>query len=197
MRPVLIWGAFAVMILWPVVLALRSPLLQWRDPVYIVAGFAGVLAMVLLVMQPLLAAGLLPGLGGLRGRQVHRWIGATLVFAILTHVGGLWITSPPDVVDVLIFTSPTPFSAWGVIAMWAVFATGLLAIWRRRLRFRTWRALHMGLAAAIVVGCVVHAVLIEGTMETVSKIVLSILLLAVAGYVLTRPYLNGRTRRPD
>ncbi len=195
MRPVLIWGGLGVMILWPVVMALRSPLLQWRDPIYIVAGFAGVLAMVLLVIQPLLASGRLPGLCGFRGRRMHRWFGATLVLAIIIHVGGLWITSPPDVIDALLFTSPTPFSAWGVIAMWAVFATGLLALWRKHLRFRTWRALHMSLAAIIVVGCVVHALLIEGTMGTVSKIVLSVLLLTVAGYVLTRPYLNGRKRR--
>lgn len=192
MRPVVIWGALIVMLLWPMAMAVHSPLLQWRDPVYIVAGLAGVLAMVLLVMQPLLAAGLLPGLAGLTGRRVHRTTGALLVLTIIIHVGGLWVTSPPDVVDALLFTSPTPFSAWGVIAMWAVFATGLLALNRKRLRFRTWRALHLILAAVIVVGCVVHAVLIEGTMEQVSKIVLSGLLLAIAGYVVIRPYWNRR-----
>ncbi|MDX8350364.1 ferric reductase-like transmembrane domain-containing protein [Cognatiyoonia sp. IB215446] len=195
MRPVLIWGALIALLLWPVTMALGSPLLQWREPVYIVAGIAGVLAMALLVMQPLLAAGLLPGLPSMRGRRVHRWIGGTLVLAILVHVGGLWITSPPDVVDALLFRSPTPFSIWGVIAMWAVFATALLAIWRRNLRFRTWRAAHMSLAALIVIGCVVHALLIEGTMETLSKIALSVLLLAIAGPVLVRPFLPRSKRR--
>ncbi len=192
MRPVLIWGALGVMILWPLVMALGSPLLQWRDPIYILAGFAGVLAMTLLVMQPLLAAGLLPGMGGFLGRRAHRWIGAMLVLTIVVHVGGLWITSPPDVIDALLFTSPTPFSAWGVIAMWAVFATGILPLWRRHLRFRTWRGLHMALAALIVLGCIVHALLIEGTMEVTSKIALSVLLIGVAGYVLTGPYRRGR-----
>ena len=33
---------------------LASPLLAWREPVYIVAGLAGVLAFALLLMQPLL-----------------------------------------------------------------------------------------------------------------------------------------------
>ncbi|MDX8355073.1 ferric reductase-like transmembrane domain-containing protein [Cognatiyoonia sp. IB215182] len=195
MRPVLIWGALIAVILWPVAMALGSPLLQWREPVYIVAGFAGVLAMALLVMQPLLAAGLLPGLPAMRGRLVHRWVGGALVLTVLIHVGGLWITSPPDVVDALLFRSPTPFSVWGVMAMWAVFATATLAIWRKRLRFRTWRAAHMALAAIIVLGCVIHALLIEGTMEIVSKVAVSIILITIAGIVLLRPYLLITKRR--
>ncbi|MEO0930212.1 MAG: ferric reductase-like transmembrane domain-containing protein [Pseudomonadota bacterium] len=190
MRPTLIWGVLLALILWPVSMALVSPQLAWREPIYIIAGFAGVMAMALLVLQPLLAAGLLPGLPAMRGRQVHRWIGGAVVIAVVMHVGGLWITSPPDVIDALLFVSPTPFSAWGVIAMWAVFATAVLAIWRRRLRFRTWRAIHMTLAAVIVAGCVVHALLIDGTMETVSKVVLSVLLIAVVGPIVLRPYLR-------
>jgi hypothetical protein len=49
-----------------------------------------------------------------------------LVVAVVVHVGGLWITSPPDMIDALLLTSPTPFSAFGVIAMWAIFA---VAFW--------------------------------------------------------------------
>ena len=74
----------------------------------------------------------------------------------LIHVGGLWITSPPDVIDALLFASPTPFSAWGVIAMWAIFVAALLAAFRRRLRLRprTWRIAHSSAAAVVVVnGC--------------------------------------------
>jgi predicted ferric reductase len=98
--------------------------------------------------------------------------------AVVIHVGGLWITSPPDVIDALLFTSPTPFAAWGVIAMWAIFAVAFLAALRRRLRPRTWRIAHTLLAVVIVVGSVVHAILIEGTMETVSKAALCVLVLA-------------------
>ena len=89
---------------------------------------------------------------------------------------------PPDVVDALPFTSPTPFSVWGVIAMWAIFAAALLAGLRRRLRLppRAWRQGHTALAAVIVLGTVVHAMLIEGTMETVSKAALGVLALAAA-----------------
>jgi len=96
------------------------------------------------------------------------------------HVAGLWITSPPDVIDALLFRSPTPFSAWGVIAMWAVFATALLAALRRPLRIRPrwWRAGHLSLAVVIVGGVVAHALLIEGTMESVSKVVLCGLVVA-------------------
>ena len=117
----------------PIGVAATSPLLAWRDPVYIAACLAGVVAMALVLVQPLLAGGYLPGLTLSRGRRVHRWVGLLLVAAVVVHVAGLWLTSPPDVIDALLFTSPTPFSAWGVVAMWAVFAAALLAAARRRL----------------------------------------------------------------
>ena len=103
-----------------------------------------------------------------------------MVVTVVVHVGGLWITSPPDMIDALLFASPTPFSPFGVIAMWAIFAVALLAAFRRRLGLRTWRIAHMVLAAVIVVGSVVHGVLIEGAMETVSKAALCALVLGAA-----------------
>ena len=113
-------------------------------------------------------------------------IGGLLVVAVVIHVGGLWITSPPDVIDALLFVSPTPFSAWGVIAMWAIFAVAVLATFRRRLRLRprTWRICHTVLAVVIVVGTVVHGILIEGTMEMVSKVALCGLVVAAATKVI-------------
>ena len=128
----------------------------------------------------------MPGLFGRFGRRAHLWIGATLVIAVVVHVAGLWITSPPDMIDALTFASPTPFSPFGVIAMWAIFAVALLAALRRRLglRLRTWRIAHTFFAVVIVVGSVAHAVLIEGTMETVSKVALCALVLTAAAKVL-------------
>ena len=173
-RATLIWGAIALVILVALGAAAQSPLLAWRSPIYIAAGFAGVVGLALLLLQPLLAADVLPGAEGRRGRRLHAWIGASLLLAVLIHVAGLWIESPPDVVDALLFRSPTPFSAYGVIAMWAVFAAGLLAALRRRLRLRPklWRKMHVTLAVVIVSGTVVHAVQIEGTMEVYSKLAL-------------------------
>ena len=100
--------------------------------------------------------------------------------AVVVHVAGLWITSPPDMIDALLFSSPTPFSPFGVTAMWVIFAVALLAALRRRfgLRPRTWRIVHVPLAVVIVAGSVVHGVLVEGTMETVSKAALCVLVLA-------------------
>jgi hypothetical protein len=142
----------------PVVVAATSSLLRWRDPVYIAAGFAGVIALALLLIQPLLAGGYLPGLRLRLGRHLHALVGAGLVAAVVVHVAALWLTSPPDVVDALLFYSPTPFSVWGVVAMWAVFATPVLAVLRGRLRMRlmVWRQCHFVLASVIVVGSVVH-----------------------------------------
>ena len=97
----------------PIAAAAASPLLEWRGPVDILAGFAGIIALGLVLVQPLLIGGYLPGLSGYRGR-------------------------------------------------------------------RAWRIAHMTLAVVIVIGSVVHGMLVEGTMEMVSKATLCVLLLAAA-----------------
>ena len=183
-----LWTALAALILTPLALAATSPLLAWREPVYIAAGFAGIAAMTLLLLQPLLAGDLLPGLARRTARQLHRLTGAAILLVLLIHVAGLWITSPPDMVDALTFTSPTPFSVFGVLAMWALLATALLAANRRRLRVRTWRRAHLALAAIIIPGTILHAVQIEGTMEPLSKYALSAALaLSCLALLLRRP----------
>lgn len=170
-RKLSIWAAVCAALLVPVAAAGFSPLLQWRQPIYIVAGFAGIVGFALMLLQPLLAGGYLPGVPALKGRRMHRWVGARIVALVLLHVGGLWLTSPPDVVDALLLRSPTPFSVWGVLVMWLIFATAALAVMRKRLGVRpmTWRRAHTALAVLIVAGTGLHAVLIQGTMETVSK----------------------------
>ena len=164
-------AGLAVLLAVPVVLALFSPLLQWRDGVYIAAGLAGVVTLPLLTIHVLLAGGFVPGLSRWRSRRLHVVCGIVLIAAVAIHVVGLWVVSPPDVVDALLFSSPTPFSAWGVVAMWALLVAALLAALRPRLglRPRHWRQLHSIVAGVVVLGAVVHALLIEGTMETVSK----------------------------
>lgn len=196
-RSITSWAALAVAVAVPIIAAMVSPQLAWRHPVYIVAGFAGVVALGLLLVQPALVGGLLPGLSPERARVVHRWIGITLVVAVMLHVGGLWVTSPPDVIDALLFESPTPFSAWGVTAMWAIFAAALLAALRRRLRLRPrlWRIGHGSLAGIVVVGSVIHALLIEGTMETASKVVLCALVLAATMKVLVDLWMRAKPTR--
>jgi predicted ferric reductase len=181
-RVALIWVALALAVGVPIAAAAMSPLLAWRGPVYILAGFAGMIALGLVLVQPLLIGGYLTPLSAYRGRRAHHWIGGALVVAVVIHVAGLWITSPPDMIDALLFSSPTPFSPFGVIAMWAIFTVALLAALRRRLglRLRTWRMVHIPLAIVIVAGSVVHCLLIEGTMETVSKAALCALVLAAA-----------------
>jgi predicted ferric reductase len=177
-RPPLIWVALALAIGAPIALAAGSEQLAWRGPVYILAGFAGMIALALVLVQPLLIGGYLPGLSAYRGRRAHHWIGGALALAVVIHVAGLWITSPPDMIDALTYTSPTPFSPFGVTAMWAIFTVAVLAALRRRLglRLRTWRIVHIPLAIVIVAGSVAHCLLIEGTMETISKAALCVLI---------------------
>src|SRR3954454_5703170 len=184
-KATLIWAALAAAICVPIAFAAASPLLEWRGPVYILAGFAGIIAMGLVLVQPLLIGGYLPGPSAYRARRAHHWIGGALVVAVVIHVVGLWVTSPPDMIDALTFTSPTPFSPFGVVTMWAIFAVPLVAFFRRRLGLRTWRIVHVPLAAVIVIGGVFHAMLIEGTMETISKAALCVLVLGAAIKVMT------------
>ena len=182
----LIWAALAAAIGVPIALAATSELLEYRGAVYTLACFAGIVALGLVLVQPLLIAGYLPGLSGYLGRRAHLWIGGALVLAVLIHVGGLWITSPPDMIDALLLVSPTPFSPFGVIAMWAIFAVAIIAVLRRKLgmRPRTWRITHLSFAVVIVIGAVVHGLLIEGTMEMMSKIALCVLVVAAAAKVI-------------
>ena len=176
----LIWAALLIALAIPIAAATMSPLLAWREPVYITAGFAGVVALGLMLVQPLLIGGYLPGLRSYREKRAHRWIGCLLAAAVMLHVAGLWITSPPDVIDALLFASPTPFSAFGVVAMWAIFAAAFLAVFRQRLRLRPrrWRLGHRVLVMVTVLATVIHALLIEGTMETISKAALCLLVVA-------------------
>ncbi|WP_171239993.1 ferric reductase-like transmembrane domain-containing protein [Ruegeria sp. HKCCA5491] len=181
-RTVEAWAALTVVLLVPILAAATSPYLAWRSPFYIAAGFAGIISLSLLLLQPLLAGRWLPGLSSMQSRLWHRRCGLALVGALVIHVAGLWITSPPDMLDALLFVSPTPFSAWGVAAMWAAFAAAFLGLLRQRihLRFRVWRLGHAGLAFITIVGSVVHAMLIEGTMEVMSKTALCILILVAS-----------------
>ena len=182
-RSVAVWAGLAAAVLVPLGVAATSPLLAWREPVYIAAGLAGVVALCLLLVQPLLAGGRLPGLSAPRSRRLHGVVGAGLVAAVVVHVAGLWVTSPPDVVDALLLRSPTPFSLWGVIAMWAVFAAAWLALLRARVRPRRWRVAHVLLASLVVSGTVAHALLIEGTMGTWSKAALCALAVGATAWV--------------
>lgn len=195
-RHALIWGVFAAAIVLPLLAASVSPLLAWRDPLYIVACFAGIIALLLLLAQPLLAGGMLPGLHPVRWRGVHRWVGFSLLLAVIIHVVGLWITSPPDILDALLFVSPTPFAIWGVIAMWAVFAAAGLAVARRKLALRpaTWRRGHLVLVAVIVATTIPHILMIEGLMTPVSKWLLSGLVVAATLKVLAAIYNQRRAR---
>jgi hypothetical protein len=196
LRPILLRCVVAAVCAAPVAVAATSPLLAFRDPVYVAACLAGVVGLSLLLLQPLLIGG---SFAGLAGRRLHAWVGGGLVVAVVAHVGGLWLTSPPDVVDVLLLRSPTPFAPWGLAAMGAVVVAAVLAAVRRRrlLRPPVWRALHVAAAIVIVVGTVVHALLIEGTMGTVSKAVLCAAVLAAAARVVadTRPWTVLARRR--
>lgn len=182
----------------PIVIAATSPLLAARSVSYILGGLAGVVALSLLLIQPILAAGYLPGPPAATLRRWHHWGGAAMVVAVAIHVGGLLVASPPDALDALLLVSPTPFSVYGVLAMWAVVLTVVLVGLRATLRIRrgTWAILHNALALVIVFGTVLHALMIDGTMGRGSKIILctAVIVVTLSAIVHLR-VMRGRRRR--
>jgi len=172
--------------------AFTSPLLAWRSPVYIVAGFAGVLTLPILLLQPLLALNLLPKLNRLQSKRLHRAAGVVLCLMVLVHVVGLWITSPPDVIDALLFASPTPFSLWGVISMWSIVVAAVFVTLRRKINTRVWRLIHKLLAVVTALGAVLHAIKIDGTMELITKSALCGLVVLAIGWMVASGLLSEK-----
>lgn len=177
--------ALAVVMLAPLWIAVTSPLLAGRDVVYIIGGFAGILALILLLIQPLLAAGFVPGLNPVQARRWHQRTGSALVIALALHIIGLYLTSPPDMIDALLLVAPTLYSIFGVIGMWALILIVLLVVARSRLGMRVtmWRVVHNTLAVVVVVASVTHALMIEGAMGPLSKLILCLCVLAATAVV--------------
>ncbi len=197
----LIWLLIGGLITIPVLLAALSPLQASRNMAYVIGGLAGIIALALLIAQPLLAVGFLPAVTTVKQRVWHQRTGIVVVVAVLMHIGGLYITSPDDMTDALLLVAPTLYSVYGVIALWALIIVATLVALRRRLGLKTatWNILHNSLAVIIVVASVVHALMIEGAMGFPSKLALCVaLLLATTAVVvhvrILRPLKHRRSR---
>ncbi len=175
------WIIVAVIAAVPVVAAAASPLQKGRELLWVIGGMAGVVAMSLLFVQPLFKAAV-PTLLGARGAmRWHRICGVAIVAMVALHIGALYAYSPDDITDALLLEAPTRFSLYGVISMWCLVLTALLAAARRVLwlDYQLWRITHSVLAVAIVASGAVHAIQIEGAMEDYSKLVICVAALAV------------------
>ena len=199
-----LWAGLVVAMAAPVLIAAGSPYLAYRNLPYIVGGFAGIVCLSLFVVQPLLAAGYLPGVPLVRERRWHRWVGAAIVACVLLHIGGLYLTSPADTLDALLLVAPTPFSVYGVLAMWGIVATAVFVVLRRRsgLRYATWFFIHNALALVVVVSTMVHALQIEGAMGILSKWLVCLAALATTLVVLldlrvVKPLARWRRTTPE
>lgn len=180
-------------------IAALNPLQTSRNIAYIIGGLAGICALCILLVQPLLAVGYLTHSRITTSRRWHRWLGTSLIFLVAIHVGGLYLTSPDDTSDALMLVAPTPFSLYGVIGLWALGLTALLVALRKRLAFTdmTWKIIHNLLAVVVVISSVIHAVMIDGAMGSLSKQLLCICVV-VATCLITlhlrvlRPYLQKK-----
>lgn len=193
-RVALIWAGTGAIAAVPVLLIGVSPYLAYRSAIYVTAGIAGAVALSLLMIQPLLAAGYLPGLTAPKARIWHTRMGGVLVLAVALHILGLYLTSAPDTLDALMLVAPTAFSVWGVLALWALIFTVAVVAVRRRLRLpaQLWYWIHNLLALLVVLGSVIHAVLIQGTMEPVSKWLLCLAVLSATAVAVVHLRLFGR-----
>ncbi|MGB5865734.1 MAG: ferric reductase [Sulfitobacter sp.] len=190
-RRALLWTGVIALMTIPMVLAADSPLLAYRQAPYIAAGFGGIAALVLMLVQPLLGARILEG-----GIIWHRIVGTAILGALAVHIGGLYLTSPQDTLDALLLVSPTPFSVYGVGAMTAMLLTALLVTQRRRLGLRRWRRMHRVLGIVVLAGSIVHVLLITGTMEFYTKVLMCICITLAGLYTLVlRPLRQATNRR--
>ncbi len=189
-----IWALLALCMAVPVAVAASNPVLASRDVYWIIGGLAGSVALALLFFQPLLAAGYVPLPSVPVARHWHRWVGSLTMVAVVLHVGSLYLSSPEDTMDALLLVAPTWFSVYGVIGLVCVVFTAILVAFRKRLRLRysSWRILHNALALLLVVSTIAHALLIDGAMGTVSKIVLCVLVFVATSLVLIRTHVKKR-----
>lgn len=185
-RPVLVWLLLIGVIGVPVLVAALSPLQQGRNTAYVIGGLSGIVALALLLVQPLLAAGYLPGAHTMRQRRWHRWTGGFMFVAVAVHIIGLYLTSPDDMTDAMLLVAPTPFSVYGVIGFWSIVLTAILVAVRRHsgLSNLAWSIAHNLLAVIVVGASVVHALMIDGAMGSLSKRVLCICVLLVTMVVI-------------
>ena len=180
-RRIAAWIVIAALAGVPVLAAAVSPLQRGRELLWVTGGMAGVLALSLLFLQPLLMAAAPPLMRAGAGVRWHRIGGIAIVFMVALHVGALYLYSPDDITDALLLVAPTPFSLYGVISLWCLVLTAALAAARRVLKigYRPWRILHSVLAAAVVGAGAIHAIQIEGAMEEYSKLAICIAALVV------------------
>lgn len=179
-RRITAWIIVAIVAAVPVIAAAASPLQGGRELLWVTGGMAGVVALSLLFVQPLLMAAT-PLLIAARDRvRWHRLGGTAIVAMVALHVGALYAYSPDDITDALLLVAPTPFSLYGVISLWCLVLTAVLAATRRtfKLGYRLWRILHSVLAVAVVGAGAVHAIQIEGAMEEYSKFAICIAAMA-------------------
>lgn len=194
----LAWLGVAGAMTVPVALAVASPYLAYRNPAYILGGFAGIVCLALLLIQPLLAAGYLPGLSPVQARRWHRRAG----------VGDRAVRGDPCRRPVR--DQPARHDRRAVAGR-ADPVLGLrgggdveplpgrrLVPLRRRTRLgpRGWSLLHNLLALVVVVATALHAVQIEGAMEPVSKTALcGLVLIATAAALIDVRLLRQRRSR--
>jgi len=181
--PALVWLLVLGVVFTPLVLAALSPLQASRNVAYVVGGLAGIAALGFLLLQPLLAAGYLPGFKVAQAKRWHRWLGFAVSVLVAVHIIGLFITSPDDMSDALLLVAPTPFSLYGVIGLWSLGITVLLVLARSRvgIRYGLWKIIHNLLAAVVVGASVIHTLMIDGAMNSLSKYVLCACIVVVTG----------------
>ena len=191
------WLLSALTAILPIGAAAASPLLGGREWLWITGGMAGVVALSLLAVQPLLVAAAPALLAPKAGVTWHRVGGIAIMAMVALHIGALYAYSPDDVTDILLLSAPTSFSIYGVIGLWCLILTALLTAVRRiyRLSYTAWRIAHSVLAVLLVGASVIHTIQIEGAMEAYSKLAICIVAMALTTAGVLEVNVLSRLRR--
>lgn len=161
----LLTTALAVALFWPLPLIALTEKPGSESIGTVFAAGIGYIALTGIVIQVVLPSRL-QGIGGPFGidvlLRVHRVLGMTTLALVLVHVGVLFADDRDRIALLDVTSSPLRAKA-AVAALAALLLIAVTSLWRRRvrLRYESWRLVHLLLSTVIVAGALVHVVLVE------------------------------------
>ncbi|WP_214370057.1 ferric reductase-like transmembrane domain-containing protein [Pseudonocardia sp. H11422] len=120
--------------------------------------------------------------------RLHRWLGLLALVLVLVHLAMVLVADPRNVA-LLDLTSAPGRARAGTVAALAMVVLVALAVLRRRMtmRYEVWRALHVLLAATVVVGGALHVFLLDHLVRNpLMRAVFVVMLLGVLAVVVNR-----------
>ncbi|NMI01401.1 ferric reductase-like transmembrane domain-containing protein [Pseudonocardia acidicola] len=132
--------------------------------------------------------------------RLHRYLGLFVVVLVLLHLGMVIVADPRNVRLLDLLHAPPRARAATVATIGLLLIAGL-AVFRRRMtmRYELWRAIHVLLAAVIIIGAALHVFWLNHLIQNPAMaVVFGVLLLGVLAVLIhrwvVRPVLAGRNQ---